>query len=210
MEKTFNKPVPDELYIDSFAQSKTASYTYTGPETLNVIVDSILGGVQHVLLPGETMLYNPELQTQITLDANTATDVAYYLTNTTTPEREFETETLPGNNTYEKLTNPTIRDYYNINYNHETGTWNWKLITRLARTPLNDLADKYKQYIETNKSKIEGDTTLTTLANTYIAQLDAFNTTGVGSIPSWKFIEISLATVPAPPSQLVVAFNVLP
>jgi hypothetical protein len=210
MEKTFNKPVPDELYIDSFAQSKTTSYTYTGPETLNVIVDSLLGGVQYVLLPGETMLHNPELQTQITVDANTATDVAYYLINTTIPEREFETETLPGNNTYEKLTNPTIRDYYNINYNHETGTWNWTLITRAPRTALNNLADKYKQYVETNKSKIEGDTTLTTLANTYIAQLDAFNTTGVGSIPSWKFIEISLATVPAPPSQLVVAFNVLP
>lgn len=210
MEKTFNKPVPDELYIDSFAQSKTASYTYTGPETLNVIVDNVLGGVQHVLLPGETMLYNPELQTQLTLDANTATDVAYYVTNTITPEREFETETLPGNITYKKLTNPTIRDYYNINYNHETGEWQWTLITRARRTSLNDLVDKYKEYIETNKSKVEGDTALTTLANTYITQLEAFNTTGLGSIPSWKFIEISLTDVPAPPSQLVVAFNVLP
>lgn len=210
MEKTFSKPVPDELYIDSFAQSKTASYTYTGPETLNVIVDSQLGGVEHILLPGETMAYNPELQTQITLDANTATDVAYYVTNTATPEREFETENLPGNNTYEKLTNPTIRDYYNINYNIETGEWEWKVITRLTKTPLNDLANKYKQYIETNKSKIETNAALTTLANTYLAELETFNTTGIGSIPSWKFIEISLADVPAPPSQLVVAFNVLP
>jgi hypothetical protein len=210
MEKTFNKSVPDELYIDSFAQNKTASYTYTGPETLNVIVDNILGGVQQVLLPGETALINPDFQMQIAVDANTAPDVAYYITNTQTPEREFETETLPGNKTYQKLINPTIRDYYNINYNIETGLWDWNLITRLKRTPLNDLADRYKEYIETNASKIEDNTALTTLANTYLAQLETFNTTGIGSIPSWKFIEISLADVPAPPSQLVVAFNVLP
>lgn len=210
MEKTFNKSVPDELYIDSFAQNKTASYTYTGPETLSVLVDNILGGVQQVLLPGETALINPDLQMQITVDANTATDVAYYITNTETPEREFETETLPGDKTYQKLTNPTIRDYYNINYNIETGSWDWTLITKLARTPLNDLADRYKEYIETNVSKIENNTSLVTLADTYLAQLDAFNTTGIGSIPSWKFIEISLADVPVPPAQLVVAFNVLP
>jgi hypothetical protein len=210
MEKTFNKAVPDELYIDSFAQNKTKTYTYTGPETVKVIVDRIYGGVQHVLLPGELDTHNQELSTVIVVDAETATDVAYFLTNSITGTREFETEDLPGEYTYQKLTNPTIRDYYKINYDFETSTWKWSLITKLARTPLNDLADKYKQYIEDNKSKVSSSAELTALANTYLQQLDDFNTTGIGSIPSWKFIEISLADVPAPPSQLVVTFNVLP
>lgn len=210
MEKTFNKAVPDELYIDSFAQNKTTSYTYTGPETVKVIVDRIYGGVQHVLLPGELDTHNQELSTVITVDANTATDVAYFLTNPISGTRQFETEDLPGDYTYQKLTNPTIRDYYQINYDFDTNMWNWKLITKLAKTPLNDLADKYTQYIEDNKSKVSGNTELTALANNYLQQLEDFNTTGIGSIPSWKFIEISLADVPTPPSQLVVAFNVLP
>lgn len=210
MEKTFNKPVPDELYIDSFAQNKTASYTYIGPETVEVLVDVFHGGVQHVATPGEVYSYNPELSKVVTVDASSATDVAYYLTNTATPEREFETQTLPGGKTYEQITNPTIRDYYSINYNLDTNTWEFKVITREPRSVLNDLADRYIQYIETNKSKVATNTELTALANTYLAQLNAFNTTGIGSIPSWKFIEISLADVPTPPSQLVVAFNVLP
>lgn len=210
MEKTFNKPVPDELYIDSFAQNKTASYTYTGPKTLTVVVDSILGGVQHVLSPGEVFMINPDFQTKLEIDADIDTDVAYLLTNTTIPDREFETENLPGGNTYQKITNPTLSDYYTVNYNFETSEWQWKLITKLARTQLNDLADKYIQYIETHKSKIADNTALTAIADKYVADLNAFNTTGIGSIPSWKFIEFSLADVPAPPSQLVVAFNVLP
>lgn len=211
MEKTFNKAVPDELYIDSFAQNKTISYVYNGPNTLQVIVDKELGGVQYVsTVPNEVIRFNPELQVKLTVDANTDTDVAYYLTNDATPAREFETEQLPGNKTYQKVTNPTIRDYYTINYNFETSTWDWSLITRLARTTLNDLADKYKEYIQTNKAKVESNPTLTALVNTYLTQLEDFNTTGIGSIPSWKFIEVSLADVPAPPSQLIVAFNVLP
>jgi|688.fasta_scaffold941190_2 hypothetical protein len=211
MEKTFSKSVPDELYIDSFAQNKTATYTYDGPETFNVLVEKLSGGVTHVYQPGEDHgSYNSEQYEVMTVDANTAPDVAKYLRDTAIPERVFETEQLPGNKTYQKITNPTLRDYYAINYNFDNSAWNWKVITVVARTQLNDLADRYKKYVEDNISKIEGNSQLIALANTYLGQLEDFNTTGIGSIPSWKFIEISLVDVPQPPSQLVVAFNVLP
>jgi hypothetical protein len=211
MEKTFSKAVPDELYIDSFAQNKTATYTYEGPETFVVLVEKSLGGVLQVLQPGEEpQFYNQDQVAAITIDATTAPDIAKYLFDNTTPERQFETEELPGDKTYQKITNPTLRDYYLVNYNFDTNSWNWTVVTKLARTQLNDLADRYKQYVEDNISKIEGNAALNAVANTYLQQLEAFNTTGIGSIPSWKFIEISLADVPAPPTQLVVAFNVLP
>lgn len=212
MEISFTKSVPDELYIDSFGQNKTVTITYNGPEILKVLVDIISGGIQYVALePSENIVHNPDFSTVLTVDANISPDVAYYIKLAEIPgEQEFITENLPGGKTYQKLVNPTLRDYYALNYNFETNAWNWTLITRQARSMLNDLADKYKDYINTHKSKVENNQTLTDLANTYLAQLEAFNTTGIGSIPSWKFIEFSLAEVPAPPLQLVTAFNVLP
>jgi hypothetical protein len=49
------------------------------------------------------------------------------------------------------------------------------------------------------------------IANTYLQALDTFETTGKGSIPSWKISEIpSLASVPMIPQDLIIAFDVLP
>jgi len=39
MSKTFTVNVPDQLWVDSWTENKTESYTYDGPSTWNVLID---------------------------------------------------------------------------------------------------------------------------------------------------------------------------
>ena len=51
---------------------------------------------------------------------------------------------------------------------------------------------------------------ITKVAQDYLATLDTFETTGKGSIPSWKIIDAKISDVPMVPQELVAAFNVFP
>lgn len=206
----FTKPVPDELYIDSFINGNTKTWTYTGKNLVYLLVEKQNGEITQVC-EDLNFNYNEELFEIITIDANVNPDVAYYATNTTIPDRVFVTETLIDGSTYEQISNPTLRDIYSLNYNFENSEWNWKLITRNPKSRLNDYTERNREYVNSNISKISSNTALMQIANTYLQTLDAFETTGKGSIPSWKMIEIpKLSEVPAIPQDLINAFDVLP
>ena len=205
----FTKPVPNELYIDSFTNGNTETWTYTGNNLIYVLVEKRAGEVEGVY-DDSYFNYNPEISQLITVDASVNADVAYYMTTKDIPDRIFVTETLVDGSTYEQIANPVLRDMYNVNYNFETGTWDWKFITREPRTMLNDYADRNREYINSNISKVSDNATLTQLANDYLQELDTFESTGAGSIPSWKKITHNLGDVPRIPQDLIVAFNVLP
>jgi hypothetical protein len=205
----FTKPVPNELYIDSFTNGNTKTWTYTGNNILHLLVEKRLGDIAQVH-DDLNFNYNSEFFQVITIDASVDPDVAYFASNTHIPDRIFVTETLVDGSTYEQITNPTLRDIYNMNYNFENSTWNWTVKTVEPRTMLNDYADRNREYINSNISKISGNATLTQLANDYLQELDTFESTGSGSIPSWKKITHNLSDVPRIPQDLIVAFNVLP
>jgi hypothetical protein len=206
----FTKSVPDELYIDSFTKNKTATWTYEGPEYVYVTVDKDFGNIQG-FHDGVDDLYNRDRYVMVTVDAKVATDVACHLANTVLiPERTFFTETLPDGTTHDEIDNPCIRDYYSLHYDHENTKWDFKVITREPKTILNELANRYREYVNTHISKFSDNAELSKLANDYLKSLDDFETTGMGGVPSWKIIEPKLSSVPAVPSALVVAANVLP
>jgi hypothetical protein len=212
---SFTKPIPDELYIDSFTQNKTKTWTYTGNNIVYVSVTK-----PHYMLASSVEIevvqynidfrYNPDLTQVMIIDANINPDVAYYCSNTHIPERIFVTETLIDGSTYEQIDNPILRDYYSLNYNFKNSQWDWKLITRNPKDSSNDLADRYRDYINSNITKISSNTQLMQTANTYLQALDTFDTTGKGSIPSWKRMSVNLGDVPPVPHDLIAAFNVLP
>jgi hypothetical protein len=205
----FTKPVPDELYIDSFTKGNTQTWTYTGNNLVYISVDKISNGIQGVHDTLE-FNYNPDLTEVMTIDAPVHPDIAYYASNTHIPDRIFVTETLIDGTTYEQITNPVLRDIYEVRYDSANTAWNWIVITRNPKSLLNDYADRNKHYINNNISKISSNAALMEIANTYLQTLETFETTGKGSIPSWKMITTNLGDVPPIPHDLIVAFNVLP
>lgn len=210
IQVNFTKPVPNELYIDSFTNGKTQSYVYSGNNLIYVAIDIPEGAIQDVH-EDLNFNYNPDISKQLIIDARINPDVAYYVTNTNTPDRIFATETLVDGTTYEQITNPSLRDMYHINYDLQTNTWKWTFITRNPKGRLNDLAQRNRDYVNTYISTISSNTALMQIANTYLQTLDTFETTGKGSIPSWKIIAVpKLSEVPPIPQDLILAFDVLP
>jgi hypothetical protein len=210
IQVNFTKPIPNELYIDSFTNGNTQSYVYSGNNLLYVAVDIPLGGIQDIHEDPD-FKYNPDNTKKVIIDANVNPDVAYFITNTTFDDRIFATETLIDGTTYEQITNPMLRDMYQVNYDLETNTWKWKFITRNPKGRLNDFAQRNRDYVNTYISTISSNTALMQIANTYLQTLDTFETTGKGSIPSWKIIAVpKLSEVPPIPQELILAFDVLP
>lgn len=208
MAITFTKQIPDELWIDSFAANNALELSYSGPATVSVLVDNMSG--TFVDYDGVTP-YNEETRRVVIVDASAEPDVAYYIHNRSQPrpEHEFETENLPGGLTYDKITNPTIYDYYTLRYDVENSSWDWELILREPKTIIYYTAEKYKKYIEDNTDKFS-TATLQKKATDYITTLTTLMTTGKGSIPQWKLIEFSASEVPIPPGELINAIGVLP
>jgi hypothetical protein len=211
----FTKPIPDELYVDSFANGNTKTWTYTGNNIVYVTVikprDTVMPfgeieGVQDNL----DFRYNSDTTQVMVINATVDPDVAYYCSNTHIPDRIFVTETLIDGTTYQQISNPVLRDYYRLNYDFENTTWNWELIKRNSKDSSNDLADRYRDYVNSNITNISSNTQLMQIANTYLQALDTFDTTGKGSIPSWKRMTVSLGDVPPVPHDIIVALNVLP
>jgi len=210
MSITFTKKVPDELYVDSFDKELEATYSYDGPETFKVLVEKTSGLVSNIIEDNDDFRYNQEHYAIVDVDSSLNPDVADYIFNTATPERIFEDEILADGSIYKKITNPTLRDYFSIQYNFEENSWVWKVIVRNPSTIMRDLAIRNREFVSLNLSLIEDDKVLTNLANDYIKRLDNYIISGRGSIPMWKLDEFKLSDVPMIPQELIVAFNQLP
>lgn len=207
----FKKIISDELYIDKFSSNTSLSLEYDGPDTLFILVDKENGNLAN-LLQSEEDKYNPDFFELIKVDASKDPDVAFYLDSRNKPyeERQHETVTLIDGSTYEKISNPELRDYYSISYDLEKREWVWKVITVNPRSVYNEMADLYREYINQNMEKLSSDPSLSKAATNYLNKLDAFEKTGAGSIESWKITTPNTKLVPLPPPAIVTAIEYTP
>jgi hypothetical protein len=205
----FTKKIPDSLYINTFASNASLTLTYNGPESSLFLIEKEHGHICGIL---ETMgdAYNQDHYFVIKTSASESPDVLYYFHNSEIPEREFVTETLVDGTTHDEISNPTLKDYYTTFYDLENKIWVWEVITRNPRSIYNDMADRYREYVNQNLHKIESNEALKEVATKYLQRLADFETTGVCSIPSWKIITANTACVPLPSPLLMAAFENTP
>jgi len=209
MPISFDKNIPNELYIDDFSQNKKMTLTYEGPETVKWLVDKSNCSISNKI-DSDTDAYNHDEFLIVNIDATKDVDVAYYLyTIKDGIEREHATETLPDGSTHEYISNPRIQDYYSISYNLKENTWVWSLILREKKNQFNYIADKYRAYVNTHIDSIT-DAKVKNSAQDYLKTLDTFESTGMGAVYSWKLIEINPKLVPIPPVDFIAAVGVLP
>jgi hypothetical protein len=209
MKIDFTKKIPDELYIDNFSSNKTLNLTYEGDKTYYILVDKLSGDLSGYLEEPD-VAYNKDVYELIIVNPKDDPDVAYYAEHRSDPyDRKFVTETLVDGSNYESISNPTLYDYYNLRYDFENKKWVFVLIIRNPKNMMHDLSDRYRAYVKENKDKAKTAADKK-LVSDYIKQLDDFETTGKGAIPSWKLTEFSLSDVPKPSLELITLFNVLP
>jgi len=205
----FTKTIPDSLYVNTFVSNSSLTLTYNGPESSLLLIEKEHGHICGILQTMEDA-YNPDHYFVIETLASESPDVLYYFHNTNIPEREHVTETLVDGTTHDEISNPILKDYYRTFYDLENKVWVWEVITRNPRSVYNDIADRYREYVNHNLHKIESNQDLKEIAIKYLQRLTDFETTGAGSIPSWKIITANTACVPLPSPILMAAFDNTP
>jgi hypothetical protein len=205
----FTKKIPDSLYVNTFTSNAILTITYNGPGSSLFLVEKNYGNICNVL---ETMedAYNQEDYLVIETSVSDSPDVLYYFHATELPEKEHVTETLVDGTTHDEISNPNLKDYYRIFYDLENKVWVWEVITRNPRSVYNEIADRYREYVNQNLHKIQSNTSLMETATNYLQRLTDFETTGAGSIPSWKIAAANTACVPLPSPLLMTAFENTP
>ena len=205
----FTKKIPDSLYTNTFTSNASLTLTYNGPESSFFLVEKYHGHICGVLESMENA-YNPDQYFVIQTSASDSPDVLYYFHQSEFPEKEFVTETLVDGSTHDEISNPTLKDYYITFCDLENKVWVWEVITRNPRSVYNELTDRYREYVNQNLHKIESDESLKEVATKYLQKLVDFETTGTGSIPSWKITVANTACVPLPSPLLMAAFENTP
>jgi hypothetical protein len=149
MKKTFTTKVPNSLYSDDFSENKTATFTYEGPDVINVVIDKKMGNIlNRNFVEGD--LFDEENNILVTVDAKVDTNIAYLLLNNTITNFIFEDEVLDDGSVYKNRTNPSLHDYYIIS-EYDLDNKNFKLnsIVRNSKTPALIKAEEIKTTLET-------------------------------------------------------------
>jgi hypothetical protein len=206
---TFSYPLPDELYVEGVSGKVKATYTYRGPETFDVHINSF-GFVDDIDVHND-----PELGQDYrkTIDPNKNPEVAYMLSHYFDDEYnwqyKYEDEIMENGDVYKKILNPDLRDAYQLSYDFDKNDWQLVQIVKLVDNPAAQEAKARKRNIEKYSSKYSFGDELDILAENYILELDEFIQNNP-PLKTWKYINFELNSVPKLPSAIAAEIAKLP
>lgn len=215
MEKTLTLKVPNELWVNDFSQNKTATYTYTGPDKVWLLVEPNTGTVFDELYEIKPDADNAGSKELLEINISTASEAE--LAAVIGIKRKLSSEpyvytyvdqTNHDGSIYKAISNPTIFDYYTFKYVPVQGI----VLELVYKDPVNPnmaIALERKNYVEKFANAFEFDvadsekiTAFLTAINTYIAT--------ISNAYPWKFITTNKGEVPKIPVSLVTLFSTLP
>jgi hypothetical protein len=205
MKKTFTYKTPNEIWIDDFSNNLTSSVTYDGPKKIYVLVsgESIISWSEE-----NYEFYNKETCKVVELDAGLHPDIAYFLTVTPEPH-EFEDETNPDGSIYQKIKNPSIRDYYELKYidnSEDDNPWKLNLITRNRITPEELKVKAELEIAENYKQSSTFEPNITSLLDKYIIDVKDY-LEQIKLYHPWKYVEFNPPKGPKISAELQEAFK---
>jgi len=220
MQKEFTVNVPDELWVDSWDDSLTATYTYEGPQYFYIGFDSNFSAKilpNHAVEPGaETDPFSDEQAANfieiITLDANENPDIAYmlYAPYVDHDDHTFEDVANHDGSTYKKITNPHMHDYFELRWNKgviELPTLHARI--KDTSNPLHTTAKNRLAHIQKYNNAYDFSTDDQATIDTAITAFNTYIDT-VSTAYRWKYVEYDLTEVPKIPAALQILFNQLP
>jgi hypothetical protein len=218
MQKEFTVNVPDELWVDSWDDGLTATYTYEGPQYFYIGFDSkfVPTILPNHAVDSEIDPFSDEQAADfietITLDANENPDIAYmlYAPYVDHADHTFEDVANHDGSTYKKITNPHMHDYFELHWNTITA----ELPTLHAKVKDTDnqlqiTAKNRLAHIQKYNNAYDFDTDDQAAIDAAIATLNTYIDTIATAYP-WKYVEYDLTEVPKIPAALQLLFNQLP
>ena len=214
MQKDFTINIPDELWVDSWEDNSTASYTYDGPDTLYVRLRDELD----IAEVSDTEITAQTHEFVVEVDASKYPDRARLLQETflgLSREDTFEDVSNPDGSVYKKLTNPYVRDYYEISYSPVSSDTDPELGFQLIpnykdpKTSLLVEAERRRAYVQKYLDVYELTGDNGTTASSFITAINTSIATLSTAYP-WKYIVAPDVSVPKIPAALVEAFANLP
>jgi hypothetical protein len=142
MQKQFTIEIPDELYVNSWEEDLSATFTYNGPDTIYVVVSLIKQDdnedVEEVFNfaffePVENPIFQDTEKykiIEISAEQNTALAELLVQKNNSNYEYTYADEENFDGSIAPVITNPRITDYYTLNYslNSENTGYEFKLV----------------------------------------------------------------------------------
>lgn len=209
MEKTFTINVPDEIWVNSWNDNKTETYTYNGPSVIKVLVET--KGEWGVLNWSESdfgELQDHETVVDITVDDSNVA-VAHWLVSK--DAEHTYTYTAVDNHDgsqYDKMDNPRIQDYFEIGYNPQDG---FKLLAiyKKTETSVEMVAKERKEFVKKYDDAYDFDADTQTTIDNFLTAIDTY-LTAMETVYPWKYVAIDKSEVPKIPASLITAFKELP
>lgn len=220
MQKEFTVNVPDELWVDSWENALTQTYTYNGPQYFYIG----LGDKNNELvvkfgdLESEADPFTAEESADfiysLTIDADVNPELAYMLYIHDHEDHMFTEITNHDGSIYQQISNPCMKDYFTLEYKSNADdpdvkeafldpiykdTNNILLSTAKTRLSVVQKYDNAYDFDEADQTKI--DTFISTI-NTYIDS--------IATAYPWKYITVDISEIPKIPASLQLLFNQLP
>lgn len=210
MSKIFTIQVPDQLWVDCWNTKKIESYTYSGPDTLYVLISNT---TDQILEWSEELIENLSLSdnTVVEIDATNSKNlsIAHFLYSQGAEHTyTTEDETTHDGSIYQKFTNPVIQDYFDIKYDKSNGL-SLEPMYKNTKTIAEEKAEKRLKYVKKYINVYDFDTETQVIIDKFLSDMTTYMTT-MESVYPWKYITIDENEIPKIPSSLVSVFNTLP
>ena len=209
MEKTFTVNVPDDLWLDLWTEENTAEYTYSGAESINVVVS--LTDTFEIIRWSEDAIEgaNEDTEQIVVLDANTHTSIAKTLQGSVSDyEYTYTTITNHDDSTHDEMSNPQITDIYEASWSKSNG---FELVAIIKETEtMNERAAKERlAYVVKYDNAYDYDDAIQGVIDTFKAAMATYLTT-MATVYPWRYVTIDDTVIPRIPASLVTTFNTLP
>jgi hypothetical protein len=227
MAREFTVNIPDDLWVDSWDEQLTATYTYPGPDSLWLEINHEKKHLYNVWVEKPDADYITSVQAlnsgaiieEFTVNSDDTALMAYLLlshavdyTESVDSEWEYiyEDEIQYDGSVYKKITNPKVNDVYYIRCNpHKPGfgTISVQPILKDSQNRLEILAHRRLEYLKSFTKSF--DFSDTPEMQTTIDSLESFISLHSNVYP-WKFITLDETTIPKIPVALAKVLSELP
>jgi hypothetical protein len=210
MISTFSYPLPDELYVEGVSGNITGTFTYDGPETFDVQIDSS-GNILDIDIQNDPEL-GPDFRK--TIDATKQPEVAYMFAhyfdeNYIAPVSETVDEVMENGDVYKKPLNPDLKDVYEVRFNTQENDFELLQIVKQQDNPAALEAKKRKENIQKYADKYSFGTEVDAAIETYITALNTFIANNP-PLKTWKYINFNLNSVPKIPASIAIELSKIP
>lgn len=209
MDKTFTISVPDEIWVNSWNDNKTETYTYSGPSTIKVLVET--RNNWDILSWSESdyeEVQDYESVVELSVDDNTVSAAHWLVSKGTEHTYSYTSVTNHDNSVYQKIDNPTIQDYFELKYNPLDG-FSLLPIYKKTETDVERVAKERKDYVVKYSNAYDFDTETKATIDTFLTSIDSY-LASMQTVYPWKYVTIDKNEVPKIPASLIVAFKELP